>query len=87
MELDDTDQHSQDFSGYDEITGWNSTRPNPNQEKEQVFTGRQCLTFKKNVICSVPSKTLGFDLQKRQRNPDMINYLKSLLTRLQSPVV
>lgn len=30
MELDETDQHSEDFSGYDEITGWNSTRPNPN---------------------------------------------------------
>lgn len=61
MELDDTDQQSSDFSGYDEITGWNSTRPNPVEEKDQVFTGRPSFTLKKNVICSVPSKTLGFD--------------------------
>ena len=47
---------------------------------------RNVFSLRKTNIKPNINKIYELHLEKRPRNPDMINYLKSLLTRLQSPI-
>lgn len=60
MEFEDTEHDFNETQSFEEITGWSSTRPITNGEESNNFRDRRSLAVRKNIICSVPSKTLGF---------------------------
>ena len=77
-----------DFSACGEITGWMNRKPIKKCDDHCPSFQRGTLTSaKKNTIQSVPSRSLGVtdNYISKPNDPSMINYLKGLLVRLQSP--